>query len=56
MKKVKKKVNFIEIFFDISAIDKFCFLMYQRTILDSLSRNIRISSLFLQTHSKVLSL
>ena len=32
MKKVKIKINFIEIFLDIGAVDKFYFLMYQWTI------------------------
>ena len=39
-------MNFTEIFLDIGAVDKFYFLMYQRTIWVSLSRNIQISSLF----------
>ena len=46
MKKIKIKINFTEIFLDIGAVDKFYFLMYQRTIWVSLSRNIQISSLF----------
>ena len=32
VKKVKIKINFPEIFLDIGAVDKFYFLMYQRTI------------------------
>ena len=32
VKKVKIKINFTEIFLDIGAVDKFYFLMYQRTI------------------------
>ena len=56
MKKVKIKINFTEIFLDIGAVDKFYFLMYQRTIWVSLSRNIQISTIFfLQAHSKVVS-